>query len=115
MTQLIQKSEFKTDGNFAIHVTDLKKAEEFYGNVLGFKLKSKSDKYLEFNTGKITLYVNLDDKIIPYIPALIVDDFENAKQNLLKKGCSILKDSEWNKTGYFTDPFGIVFDVTENS
>lgn len=107
--------KFKTDGNFAIHVTDLKKAEEFYGNVLGFKLTGKSDKYLVYDTGKITLYVNLDEKVIPYIPALLVDDFDKAKQKLLKNGCKVLKDYEWNKTGYFTDPFGIVFDITEIS
>lgn len=115
MAEQTENLSFKTDGNFAIHVTDIKTAEEFYGNVLGFKLKEKSDKYLVFDTGKITLYVNLDENVLPYIPAIIVDNYKEAKQKLLNNGCKVLKDSEWNKTGYFTDPFGIVFDVTQHS
>lgn len=50
-----EKVKFRTDGNIAIHVTDLNKAEDFYGNVLGFKLIDKTEKYLMFNTGEIIL------------------------------------------------------------
>ncbi|MGB8780940.1 MAG: VOC family protein [Candidatus Bathyarchaeia archaeon] len=55
-----QTVTFVTDGNFAIHVTDLGKAEDFYGNVLGFKLSKRTDERLVYDTGKITLYVVKD-------------------------------------------------------
>lgn len=65
-----RKVTFVIDGNFAIHVTDLGKAEDFYGNVLGFWLLKRTAKRLVYDTGKITLYVVKDEKIIPFIPAL---------------------------------------------
>ena len=110
-----EKVKFRTDGNIAIHVTDLKTAEDFYGNVLVFKLIDKTEKYLMFNTSEIILYVNSDTKILPYIPAMEVSDFNIAKQKLLNNGCTIIEDSIGKKSGYFKDPFGIIFDVIENS
>jgi catechol-2,3-dioxygenase len=52
-----QEVKFTTDGNFAIHVPDLEKAENFYSNVLGFKLSKKTNERLVYETGKITLYI----------------------------------------------------------
>ena len=104
MNKNIQDTEikFKTDGNFAIHVTDLDKAENFYGNVLGFKLISKDKLQLVYETGAITLYVNLDNIIIPFIPALEVKDYNEAKIQLIQNGCRIIKEHEGGKALYFT-------------
>jgi hypothetical protein len=98
---------FVTDGNLAIHVTDLGKAEDFYGNVLGFRLLKR--------TGKITLYVVKDEKVIPFIPALEVSDYQKTKQYLIKNGCRIIKEWPEDKALYFEDPFGIVIDIVEKS
>ena len=107
------KTTFRTDGNFAIHVTDLQKAESFYGNVLGFKLLSKSADQLAYDTGTICLYINKDKKIIPFIPALEVQDYEKAKAHLIENGCTIIKEFDGHKALYFTDPFGFTIDIIE--
>jgi catechol-2,3-dioxygenase len=109
------KSEitFLTDGDVAIHVTDLLKAEEFYSNVLGFKLLSKSKDQLAYDTGVIQLYINRDEKQIPFIPALEVRDYNQAKAHLLANGCKIVKEFEGNHALYFTDPFGLTIDMIE--
>lgn len=105
--------KFKTDGNFAIHVPDLGKAEAFYSNALGFKLLSKSTNHLEYDTGAIRLYVNKDRRIIPFIPALEVKDYNEAKAHLIDNGCKIIKEFRGHKALYFTDPFGITIDMIE--
>jgi catechol 2,3-dioxygenase-like lactoylglutathione lyase family enzyme len=104
---------FKTDGNFAIHVTDIRKAEDFYSTVLGFKLLRKSQEQLEYDTGAVRLYVNQDDRVVPFIPALEVKDYEEAKAHLIANGCTILKEFEGHKALYFADSFGITIDIIE--
>ena len=77
------KMTFRTDGNFAIHVTDLPKAENFYTNVLGFNLIDKSEQQLIYETGTICLYVNKDEKVIPFIlPQLDISNFTGREDEL---------------------------------
>jgi catechol 2,3-dioxygenase-like lactoylglutathione lyase family enzyme len=105
--------QFRTDGNFAIHVTDIQKAEEFYTHVLGFKLTGKTSDRLDYNTGSVRLFVVKDDHVISFIPALEVQDYDEAKAHLLQNGCTIIKEFDSHSAFYFTDPFGIVIDVIE--
>ena len=97
--------KFATVGNVAMHVTDLEKAENFYGCILGFKLLKRTNERLVYDTGAITLYIMKDDKIIPFIPALEVDDYEKAKKYLVKNGCKISKEWIKERALYFEDPF----------
>lgn len=107
------KVNFLSDGNFAIHVTDIEKAENFYGNVLGFKLIEKKEKQLIYNTGSFTLYINSDNKVIPFIPALEVKDYNEAKDYLEKNGVRIVTEHQGGNALYFKDPFGIIIDIIE--
>ena len=104
---------FATSSNLAIHVTDLEKAENFYGCILGFKLLKRTSERLVYDTGDITLYIVKDDKNIPFIPALEVDDYNKAKQYLMKSGCRITKEWSGERALYFEDPFGIIIDIVE--
>ncbi len=107
------KPTFKTDGNFAIHVTNLKKAVDFYSNVMGFKLMSQSENQLVYDTGVVCLYINKDDKVMPFIPALEVQDYKQAKEHLIKNGCKVIKEFDGDNALYFTDPFGLTIDIIE--
>lgn len=113
MAQTKTNPTFTTDGNFAIHVTDLQRAEVFYGDVLGFKLLSKSLNQLAYDTGVVRVYVNKDEKTIPFIPALEVRDYDEAKTHLIEHGCKIIKEFDGHKALYFADPFGMTIDVIE--
>ena len=104
---------FTTNTNLAVHVTDLEKAESFYGSVLGFKLLKRTNERLVYDTGEITLYIVKDERTISFIPALEVDDYEKAKQYLMKKGCKINKEWPKDRALYFEDPFGIIIDIIE--
>lgn len=105
---------FRTDGNVAIHVPDLVRAEGFYVGVLGFRLVRRSPEQLELETGALRLYVNLDrTNTRPFIPALEVPDYEAAKDHLRGAGCKILQEWPGGKALYFEDPFGLVLDIVE--
>jgi len=104
---------FATNTNLAMHVTDLEKAESFYGGVLGFKLLKRTSERLVYDTGEITLYIVKDERTIPFIPALEVEDYDKAKQYLVKKGCKIIKEWPEDRALYFEDPFGIIIDIIE--
>lgn len=104
---------FKTNNDVAIHVTDLTKAKIFYEEVLGFKLISKNESQLSFDTGTFTLWINLDSVVKSFIPSIDVSDIAKAREKLINAGCKIIKEFEGYRSFYAEDPFGIVFDVIE--
>jgi len=103
---------FRSNNCIAIHVRSLSKAEHFYGDVLGLKLKSRTKDSLEFDTGVLRLYVNRSSKTQAPTPSFSVKSIAKAKRLLKGAGCTIVKD--WGGALYFRDPLGIVFDVIED-
>jgi catechol 2,3-dioxygenase-like lactoylglutathione lyase family enzyme len=103
---------FRSNNCVAIHLASLAKAERFYRDVLGFKLKKKSASSLEFDTGVLRLYVNRAKTPQPPTPSFSVKDIGKAKRLLKGAGCKIVTDR--GGALYFRDPFGNVFDVIED-
>jgi len=103
---------FRSNNCVAIHLRSLAKAERFFGDVLGFKLKSKSKGRLEFDTGVLRLYVNRSSAIQPPTLSFSVKSAARAKRLLKGAGCKIVAD--WGGAFYFRDPFGVVHDVIED-
>jgi extradiol dioxygenase family protein len=102
---------FRSNNCVAIHLEDISAAERFYTNVMKFRLLTRSETSLEYDTGHFLLYVNQDLDTRPPIPSFSVADIESAKQSLLENGCVILREDE--NSLYFRDPFGITYDVIE--
>jgi catechol 2,3-dioxygenase-like lactoylglutathione lyase family enzyme len=105
--------DFKSTGDFAIHVSDISQARTFYRDKLGFRLIKDATDKLVFDTGKFTLYVNHDDRSMPFIPALAVKDYSAAKEYLQESGCEIVREWPGGKALYFRDPLGQLMDVIE--
>ncbi len=103
---------FKSNNCVAIHLRSLSKAERFYRDILGFKLKSKTRSCLEFDTGHFKLYVNRSSKAQPPTPSFSVKSIVRARKLLKGAGCEIVVDR--GRSLYFRDPFGNVFDVVED-
>ena len=103
---------FRSNNCVAIHLTDISAAENFYTNVMKFRLLSRTEKSLEYDTGHFLLYVNADLNPGPPIPSFTVKDIQKAKEALVANGCTILREDE--NSLYFRDPFGIVYDVIED-
>ncbi len=103
--------KFRSNNCVAIHLKDLKKAEAFYGGILGFKLKGKTRRQLVFETGHFRLYLNQARKVQPPVLSFSVKDLKGARQFLKQNGCRIVAD--WGGALYCRDPFGVIFDVIE--
>jgi hypothetical protein len=56
-----------------------------------------------------------EEKVVPFIPPLELNDYEKAKLYLVKNSCRIIKEWSEDRALYFEDPFGIVIDVVEKS
>ena len=104
---------FRSNNCVAIHLVDITAAENFYTNVMKFRLISKSDLSLEYDTGHFQLYVNRDLNTRPPIPSFSVKDIETAKRLLIGNGCAILREDDTSL--YFRDPFGITYDVIQEN
>lgn len=103
---------FRSNSEVAIHVPDLDEAEGFYVTALGFRLVTKTDEYLEIDTGSLRLYVNHDPETSrSFIPSFDVTDMARAREHLDSIGCRTV--SLPNGGVYFEDPFGFVFDIVE--
>lgn len=103
--------KFRSNNCVAIHMRSLAKAERFYGDVLGFKLKAKSGTSLEFDTGVVRLFINRSKTAQPPTLSFSVRNIGKAKRLLTGAGCTIIVDRGGSL--YFRDPFGVVFDVIE--
>lgn len=103
---------FRSNNCVAIHLRTLAKAERFYSHVMGFKLKSKTRSFLEYDTGTLTLYINRSTKAQPPTPSFSVKSLSKARRLITGAGCKIVVDRE--SSFYFSDPFGNVFDVIED-
>jgi catechol 2,3-dioxygenase-like lactoylglutathione lyase family enzyme len=102
---------FRSNNCIAIHLEDITAAENFYTNVMRFKLLTKSEASLEYDTGHFLLYVNRDLNTQPPIPSFTVKDMAAARHALLENGCIILRED--SNSLYFRDPFGITYDIIE--
>ncbi len=103
---------FRSNNCVAIHLEDITAAENFYTNVMKFRLLTKSETNLEYDTGHFLLYVNQDLNTKPPIPSFTVNNIEAAKQSLLENGCVILREDK--NSLYFRDPFGITYDIVQS-
>ena len=102
---------FCSNPDIAIHVPDLEKAEAFYGDVLGFRLVSKSDEHLEYDSGALRMYINRSDHATSFIPSQDVTDLKGACQYLENAGCTLIPLPEGGM--YMCDPFGFLIDLIE--
>jgi hypothetical protein len=100
---------FKSNNCVAIHLEDITAAESFYTKVMKFKLLSKSETSLEYDTGHFLLNVNQDLDMRPPIPSFTVADLGAARQALVENGCVIVGEDAGSL--HFRDPFGIAYNV----
>jgi catechol 2,3-dioxygenase-like lactoylglutathione lyase family enzyme len=103
---------FRSNNCVAIHLRSLAKAERFYSDIMGFKLRSKTRTSLEYDTGHFMLYVNRSPKAQPATPSFSVRSIAKARKLLKGARCEIVVDRGGSL--YFRDPFGNIFDVVED-
>ena len=94
-------------------MTDVDKARQFYGEVLGFELIDEGEGRLTYGTGAFTLYINEDERVRSFILALEVESIDDARAHVQEHGGRVIWESPRHRSLYFEDPFGIVIDLIE--
>ena len=104
---------YKFSRCFAMEHPQSDELVEFYRDKIGLKIASRGPDQVEFDTAPVRLFV--DSGPGPkLIFELLVPDLEGAREDLLAKGCEIVRWEGKGKTCYVRDPFGFMFNVWED-
>ena len=93
-----------------IETPDQREAVQFYTEVLGLPVRADNDKSVEFDASSIRLFVDRQDRSL-VIFEFLVPDVEAAREELLAKGCTVVRWEGAGRCCYMKDPFGLVFNL----
>jgi len=86
---------------------------KFYRDKIGLEIVDSDVEQVEFDTAPVRLFV--DNGPGPnLIFELLVPNLEEAREDLLAKGCEVVRWEGKGKTCYVRDPFGFMFNVWED-
>lgn len=97
----------------AVRTTNPEKALEFYTQVLGFKHRPENSTHIDIDADPLNLFIIEDKEISGPVMELFVDDLEQARSELVKQGCTVLRWKGKGQDCYVRDPFGVIFNVWE--
>ena len=106
---------FRKSNHAAVLTPDLKAARDFYENVMELELFTSTDEQLVFKTNDSFFYVVRDLDRTGTVLEFYVDDLDVAKDRLVSKGCQIIKWEGKGKDCYLRDPFGMIFNLWEET
>ena len=104
--------KFTGNRDIAVGVKNIENAKKFYENTLGFKPGKAEPGRRVYNTGNFILYV-VEGEPHPPVPSFTVESISEAKKWLEEQDCIILVERE--RSLYFRDPMGNVWDIIEKS
>lgn len=102
-------NRFGTD--ILIQARDPRTAAGFYVEHLGFEITDDNPKMIGLHGKHINLFIEPGPPLGPVLE-VIVDNIENAKAQLLKNGCEIVKDEPGFPRCYVKDPYGLIYNLT---
>jgi len=92
---------------------DLAGVKAYYGGTLGLPVVLDRPNMLGFDAGEFTLYFEPGEPN-GAVFEFSVEDLRKAKADLLAAGCTIVEENPAIPRVYMRDPFGLVFNITEN-
>ncbi len=108
----------------SVLVSDLEKAEHFYGNILGLSKVERILKYpgVWYQVGDFQIHLIVDSSIQPKLQnpekwgrnphlALSVADLDVAKSQLLEHGCSLQMSASGRAALFTQDPDGNIIEL----
>ena len=103
-------NSFGTD--IIIQAPDANKAAEFYVRELGFAITEETPTLVSLQGEHINLFIERGPTLGPVLEVR-VKSVDEAKANLVGKGCEIIKDEPEFPRCYVRDPYGLVYNLTE--
>jgi len=95
-----------------IQAEDPLKAANFYVKELGFTITDKNPKMIGIHGENINLFIEPGPPLGPVLE-VTVKSVEDAKANLTKQGCKVIKDEPQVPRVYVRDPYGLIYNLTE--
>jgi catechol 2,3-dioxygenase-like lactoylglutathione lyase family enzyme len=100
---------FGTD--ILIQAPDPKKTAAWYVEHLGFEITDPNPKMIGLYGKHINLFIEPGPALGPVLE-VTVDNVEEAKRQLVKNGCQIVKDEPEFPRCYVKDPYGLIYNLT---
>jgi hypothetical protein len=88
------------------------KAASFYVKELGFEITAKTSNLVSLHGKNINLFIERGPALGPVLE-VTVKSVKEAKANLKKKGCQVIKDEPDFPRCYIKDPNGLIYNLTE--
>jgi catechol 2,3-dioxygenase-like lactoylglutathione lyase family enzyme len=88
------------------------KAASFYVKELGFQITAKTSNLVSLHGKNINLFIERGAALGPVLE-VTVKSVAQAKANLKKKGCRVIKDEPDFPRCYIKDPNGLIYNLTE--
>ena len=102
-------NSFGTD--ILIQSQDPKSAAKFYVDNLGFEITEEIPNMVSLRGKHINLFIERGQALGPVLE-VTVDSVEEARQRLMKQGCTIVKDEPDFPRCYIQDPYGLIYNLT---
>jgi catechol 2,3-dioxygenase-like lactoylglutathione lyase family enzyme len=99
--------------NVAVRTRRFSDAVSFYSDVLGFVNRSNDPALGDHDANPLNLFVIEDDEVSGPVMELFVKDLEQARKELERHGCKVIRWREKDQDCYIRDPFGVVFNLWE--
>jgi hypothetical protein len=100
---------FGTD--ILIQAQDPTIAASFYVEQLGFTITGETPNMISLHGAHINLFIERGLALGPVLE-VTVDNVEEARHRLVKKGCEIIKDEPDFPRCYVKDPCGLIYNLT---
>ncbi len=95
-----------------IQAEDPMKAASFYVKELRFEITEKKPNMVSLHGKNINLFIERGPGFGPVLE-VTVKSVSDAKANLVKKGCQVVKDEPEFPRCYIKDPYGLIHNLTE--
>jgi predicted enzyme related to lactoylglutathione lyase len=99
---------------FLLQTPEPEKALAFYRDVMELELLVSKPGETELRAGQFRFFLDKGEPMGP-VMEYVVPDLETAKQKLLDAGCKIVRWDGVGKSCYMRDPFGMVFNVFQET
>jgi catechol 2,3-dioxygenase-like lactoylglutathione lyase family enzyme len=106
--------KYKLSGHVNFPTSQWEAATKFYKEVLGLEEGNGSSSYSHFISNNHHIYFDNNTSVPGPIFEFLVPDLDEAKQELLAAGCTVMRWDGLGKSCYLRDPFGFTFNVFED-
>jgi len=105
----------KMSPNIAVRTDKFQEAVDFYSRVFGFENRSNDPDLGDFDAHPLNMFVIKDLEMSGVVLELFVEDLEEARKELVKNGCEVVRWRGKGQDCYIRDPFGVIYNVWETS